>query len=157
MSARFGLTAITFAEEVPEHWRPYQLLNLANALAELQRLMPATALRGLTIRFAALGEGTRALAVHDPRTRVLTLPPATGAGAIAHEIAHDLDWQLSQRRYGRRASYATDRAVSSGRRDRVASSLGAMAAALAAESGVKRRRPRTMFAQRRPSRAASTG
>ncbi len=152
LSARFGLAAIEFGDSIPAAWRSYQLRNLADGLAELQRVLPATAFRGLTIRIAPLPATSRALAVHDPRRRTLTLPPNTGAGTLAHEIAHDLDWQLAHRRYGRRGSYATDRAVTQSRGDRVAASMEALAAALAAESEPSRSathdgRPAEVFAR----------
>jgi hypothetical protein len=45
--------------------------------------------------------------MHDPRARELILPPGSSAGTIAHEIAHDLDWQVALRRYRVRGDYAT--------------------------------------------------
>lgn len=128
--ARFGLAAIDFGPAVPEPWRPYYRRVLGQALTDLERVLPTASVRGLTIRFDALPVDRRALALHDPGSRTLYLPPETGAGTLAHEIAHDLDWQLARRRYGTRRGYATDLAVSSGRGDRIAYALSGLASAL---------------------------
>ncbi|MBW3553596.1 MAG: hypothetical protein KY466_08800 [Gemmatimonadetes bacterium] len=108
---RFGLASVTFPEDVPAHWRPYYRRLLATSLSDLQRVLPSLDLRGLNVRFEARAGSPGTLAVHDPRTRTIHIPPATGAGTLAHEIAHDLDWQTALRRYGVRGDYATDRAV----------------------------------------------
>lgn len=148
---RFGLAAIEFGDDVPERWRPYYLRDLGRALAELQRVLPTASVRGLTIHIGPLADG-RALATHDPRARRLVLPPGTGSGTIAHEIAHDLDWQLARKRYGTRGTYATDVAVRSGRGDRVESSIQGLAAAFrppGADSLIDRHdsRPAEVFAR----------
>ena len=111
LESRFGLAAVTFPDDVPAHWRPYYRRMLGGALSDLQRVLPALDLRGLRIRFEARAGSPGTLAVHDPRTRTIHIPPATGAGTLAHEIAHDLDWQTALRRYAVRGDYATDRAV----------------------------------------------
>jgi hypothetical protein len=67
--------------------------------------------RGLRFRIQPRDGSPGTLAVHDPRSRTIYLPAATGAGTIAHEVAHDLDWQTALRRYNVRGDYATDRAV----------------------------------------------
>ncbi len=127
---RFGLEDVVFGSDVPAEWRPYHRRTLAHGLTDLERVLPTASLRGLTIRFDALPGERRALALHDPGSRTLYLPPRTGAGTLAHEIAHDLDWQLARRRYGTRRGYATDLAVSSGRQDRIAYALTGLAASL---------------------------
>jgi hypothetical protein len=63
---------------------------------------------GLTFDIAPIASTEAHLAFHDPLRRVIRLDPATMAGTIAHEVAHDLDWQLSARKYSTRSSYATD-------------------------------------------------
>ena len=128
--ARFGLADVQFGPAVPEAWRPYYRRTLGVALTDLERVLPTASVRGLTIRFDALPVDRRALALHDPASRTLYLPPETGAGTLAHEIAHDLDWQLARRRYGTRRGYATDMAVSSGRGDRIAYALTELANSL---------------------------
>lgn len=148
--ARFGLAAIDFGPAVPESWRPYYRRILGQALADLERVLPTASVRGLTIRFDALPVDRRALALHDPGSRTLYLPPETGAGTLAHEIAHDLDWQLARRRYGARRGYATDLAVSSGRGDRIAYALSGLASALTQPDSLRTphdTRPAEVFAR----------
>lgn len=127
---RFGLAGVEFAAEVPEAWRPYYLRVIARGLADLQRVLPTASIRGLAIRVGPLSDDASALALHDPRSRTLHLPPRTGAGTLAHEVAHDLDWQLARRRYGRRGGYATDLAIKDRRQDRIAMSLSGLAEAI---------------------------
>jgi hypothetical protein len=127
LEERFGLMAIEFPESVPAHWRPYYRKMLESSLADLRRVLPSLDVRGLRIRVETRDGSPGTLAVHDPRTRTIYLPAATGAGTIAHEIAHDLDWQTALRRYNVRGDYATDRAVreSDGRLARVMLGLSA--------------------------------
>lgn len=150
LTARFGLADVEFGADVPEEWRPYYRRMLAHGLADLQRVLPTASVRGLTIRFDALPADRRALALHDPASRTLYLPPGTGAGTLAHEIAHDLDWQLAGKRYGSRRGYATDLAVSSGRGDRIAYALSGLAASLTQPDSVRKphdTRPAEVFAR----------
>jgi hypothetical protein len=108
---RFGIAAIEFPDAVPPHWRPYYRRMLESSLSDLRRVLPSLEVKGLRIRVQPRDGSPGTLAVHDPRTRTMYLPAATGAGTIAHEIAHDLDWQTALRRYNVRGDYATDRAV----------------------------------------------
>ena len=103
---RLGLRVSDAA--VPALWRPYYRGMLARGLADLQRVLPALDFRGLRVRFGRAPAGSTVLALHDPQHRTVFLPPATGAGTIAHEFAHDLDYQVAERRYGIRGDYATD-------------------------------------------------
>ncbi|HEY8484744.1 MAG TPA: hypothetical protein VIL13_09050 [Longimicrobiales bacterium] len=153
LQERFGLAAIEFDRSVPAAWRPYYRRMLAQAIADLQRVLPSLTLRGLRVRFGERNQGV-ALAVHDPNTRTIYLPPLTGAGTIAHEIAHDLDWQVAWRRYRVRGDYGTDRAVRGRRADRLAVSLRGLTSAslLPPEPGSKRplshaHRPAEVFAR----------
>jgi hypothetical protein len=130
LEARFGLAAVEFGAEVKESWRPYHLRMLGRGLSDLQRVLPTASVRGLRIRIGALPQDLRALALHEPRTRTLFLPPLTGSGTLAHEIGHDLDWQLARTRYGSRGGYATDLSVRAQRSDRIATSVTGLAAAL---------------------------
>jgi hypothetical protein len=130
VEARFGLAAIQFQAEVDDAWRGYYLRMLGRSLADLQRVLPTVSMRGLTIVVGDLPRDTRALALHEPRSRTLFLPPRTGAGTIAHELAHDLDWQLARRRYGTRGGYATDLAVRDNRGDRIAAAMMGLSASL---------------------------
>ncbi|HSH44537.1 MAG TPA: hypothetical protein VK966_01695, partial [Longimicrobiales bacterium] len=108
---RYGLAAVVFPDSVPAHWRPYFRRMLDTSLSDLQRVLPSLDVRGLTFRFGSRSGSPGTLAVHDPRTRTIHLPASTGAGTLAHEIAHDLDWQTALSRYAVRGDYGTDRAV----------------------------------------------
>ena len=148
--ARFGLAGVSFGDQVPEAWRPYYRRTLAHGLTDLQRVLPTASLRGLTIRFDELPGERRALALHDPGSRTLYLPPRTGAGTLAHEIAHDLDWQLGRNKYNARRGYATDLAVNRGRGDRLAYALSGLAASLTQADSVTKpheTRPAEVFAR----------
>jgi hypothetical protein len=132
LEGRFALGGIRFDDSVDESWRPYYLRMLGRGLADLQRVLPTVSVRGLNIHIGEIPVETRALALHEPRTRTLYLPPSTGAGTLAHEIAHDLDWQLARRRYGARGGYATDMAVRDNRGDRIAAAMMELTTSLAA-------------------------
>lgn len=119
---RFGLAAVSFDATTPSLWRPYYLRMLGAALTDLQRVLPAFAVRGLGVHFGDSPMRDAALAMHDPASRTIFLPLATSAGVIAHELAHDLDWQSARTRYGLRGTYSTDRAVRQ-YRDRLAASV----------------------------------
>lgn len=118
LEERYGLT-VRFGDDVPARWRPYYRRMLDLALVDLYRVLPALDLHGLAVLFADQPLRGATLAMHDPEGRQLLLPPGTAAGTIAHEVAHDLDWQIALRRYRVRGDYATDRA-SRARRDRLA-------------------------------------
>lgn len=107
---RFGLASVSFDQEVPAEWRPYYRRQLATALDDMQRVLPDLSVAGLGVHFGQQPL-TSALAVHDPSSRTILLPLGTGGGALAHELAHDLDWQAALRTSRRRGEYSTDRAV----------------------------------------------
>jgi hypothetical protein len=152
LQERFGLSSVRFSDDVPASWRPYYRRMIALALADLYRVLPALDLEGLRIEFND-GTGQEAtLAMHDPRARKLLLPAATAAGTIAHEVAHDLDWQVALRRYRVRGDYASDRATRS-RGDRLALRLQDLANASLDARGLDdrgsahARRPAEVFAR----------
>lgn len=153
LRSRFGLAGVDFDSSVPAEWRPYFRRMLARSLVDLQRVLPTMGLRGLRVRFGPLPEErSHALAMHDPKTRTLHLPPYTGPGTLAHELTHDLDWQLAERRYGTRRGYATDLAVKRSPGDRIASSLARLSESLvrAAEHAIDNpheTRPAEVFAR----------
>lgn len=113
LQERYGLAEVSFDRTVPAPWRPYYRRMLARSLDDMLRVMPALNLRGLSVHFGSTSGSTGALAMHEPTPRRLVLPPTTGAGTIAHEVAHDVDWQVALRRYRVRGDYATDRATRS--------------------------------------------
>ncbi|HEX7091675.1 MAG TPA: hypothetical protein VF192_16160 [Longimicrobiales bacterium] len=150
---RFGLASVQFGDGVPSAWRPYYRRMLAQSLADLQRVLPALDTRGLRVRFARSPGRDATLALHDPSRRTVYFPPETGAGTIAHEIAHDLDWQVALKRYRVRGDYATDRATRR-RGDRLSLTVQGLtrAALLAPEPGdptppLHSRRPAEVFAR----------
>lgn len=111
LQSRLGLAALTFDARIPGSWRPYYLRMLDEVVSDLTTVFPSLDLRGLSIRFGDSPLADRALALHDPGSRTIYFPLATSAGAMAHELAHDLDWQAARRRYGVRGGYRTDRSV----------------------------------------------
>ncbi|HEX6588092.1 MAG TPA: hypothetical protein VF039_03635 [Longimicrobiales bacterium] len=139
--AEFGLADVVFADDIPASWRPYYRRMIHSALLDLQRVLPALDVTGLRIVIGSVPEGG-ALALHSPGRRTIYLPPSTGAGTIAHEIAHDLDWQVARRRYNVRGDYGSDIASRGSRRDRLAVTyLGLTGAALIDNAGTPIDRP----------------
>ncbi|HEV2131827.1 MAG TPA: hypothetical protein VGR27_12020, partial [Longimicrobiaceae bacterium] len=126
LDRRFGFAAVDFDARTPVRWRPYYRRMLESALTDLQTVMPALNTDGLRIRFARPDSGPPALAYHTALPRAVYLPPATSAGTLAHEIAHDLDWQTARRKYRVRAGYATDLGARSTRRDGFAIAVQSM-------------------------------
>src|SRR5207248_9368946 len=98
LASRFGLRAVTFDGSVPNAWRPYHLAQLAAALEDARAVLPWVDFDGLAVRVGESVKRDSALALHDPASRTLYLPAASGAGTIAHELAHDLDWQTARTR-----------------------------------------------------------
>jgi hypothetical protein len=152
LQERYGLGDVRFGTEIPASWRPYYRRMVDLALADLRRVLPALDLRGLVVAVDGGGRlrGTT-LALHDPRTRRVILPPASAAGTIAHEIAHDLDWQVALRRYRVRGDYASDRATRVPN-DRLAMRMQELAAAAleaveADNASGHARRPAEIFAR----------
>jgi hypothetical protein len=74
-------------------------------------VLPSLDLRGAAFKIGGTGREGLALAIHDPYGRTINLPPESGAGAIAHEVGHDLDWQVAHARYRTRAAYGTEYAA----------------------------------------------
>lgn len=102
---------VTFDASVPVEWQGYYRHMIADALADMVRALPGASFRGLEIRVAPPPKAG-SLALHTPSARRIVLPPATGSGTLAHELAHDLDWQWARRRDGIRGDYGSDRALS---------------------------------------------
>lgn len=113
----FALRGVDFDPGVPGPWRPYYRRMLWDALADLEVVLPGLDLRGAAFKIGATGREGAALAIHDPRGRTINLPPESGAGAIAHEVGHDLDWQVAHARYRTRAAYGTEYAARTGSGD----------------------------------------
>lgn len=110
VAERLGLASLTFGRDVPAAWRPFYAREFATAVDAVREVFPRASFIGLNVR---IGDTvvSGALAVHDPRSRTLTLPLATGFGAVGHELMHDLDWQAARDYVGRTGTYATDNAL----------------------------------------------
>lgn len=154
LTQRFGIARVEFDPEVPPGWHPFYRHVLGEALADLRQVLPGLDLHGARFRFGRTGKEGAAVAIHDPFGRVVVLPPETGPGAIAHEVAHDLDWQAALRRYGRRTAYATELAVRYGLSDRFAAAARRLpespVPSLRADTAAQRRyarRPAETFAR----------
>ena len=132
LKARFGLASVSFDDDVPSEWRPFYLRTLAQGIEDLRRVLPALSLQGAGVHFGESVMREAALALHDPSTRTIYLPIASGAGALAHEIMHDLDWQFARTKFGRQGGYGTDRAVREHSGPTVSSLRGLTAATLVA-------------------------
>ena len=126
LRSRLGLRAVTFDDDIPPAWREYAARMLVSAVADLHRVFPALGVQGLTVRFRAR-PAAGSLALHNPTTRTVDLPLMTSAGTIAHELAHDLDWQAARASDGRAGDYRTDRAVRE-RREGIAATVRALSA-----------------------------
>lgn len=149
LKERHGLD-VAFAPDVPPDWQPYYARLLDLALADLVRVMPALDVAGLRVIVTSRHAYRGTLAVHEPRRRRIVLPPESAAGALAHEIAHDLDWQLALGRYDIRGDYASD-AAARGANDPLARRLRDLAAAYPDPSGDRAEshanRPTEVFAR----------
>ncbi|MCC7055566.1 MAG: hypothetical protein IT355_20010 [Gemmatimonadaceae bacterium] len=126
VALRLGLASLTFGRDVPAAWRPYYAREFAAAVDALREVFPRASFAGLNVR---IGDQvlSGALAVHDPRTRTLTLPLATGFGAVGHELMHDLDWQSARDYANRQGTYATDNAWRGARSQPIAAPLARLA------------------------------
>lgn len=113
VAARLGLGSLTFGRDVPASWQPFYAREFAAAVDALREVFPRASFAGLNVHIGG-SVLSGALAVHDPRTRRLTLPLATGFGAVGHELMHDLDWQAARDYAGRIGTYATDNAKRGG-------------------------------------------
>lgn len=151
LATALNLTAIEFDGDVPAAWRPYFLLQLASAVADLRRVLPTLDLKTVRVRFRMSAPADSALAMHDPRTRTLHLPVLTAGGTLTHEVAHDLDRQSALRQG--HPGYRSDYVARNGARERGrgSGSVGASLRALTEETGKAPRagggeRPAEIFA-----------
>lgn len=123
---RLGLASLTFGRDVPAAWQPFYAREFATAVDALSAVFPRATFSGLHVH---IGDTvlSGALAMHDPRTRTLSLPLATGFGAVGHELMHDLDWQAARDYTNRRGTYATDNASRGSRTQPIAANLARLA------------------------------
>ena len=151
VAERLGLASLTFGKDVPTPWQPYYAREFATAVDALRDVFPRASFAGLNVR---IGDKVLAgaLAVHDPRTRTLTLPLASGFGAVGHELMHDLDWQSARDYANREGTYATDNAWRGSRTQPIAAPLARLAEFVpvgytTAAYAVEARRPAELLAR----------
>lgn len=128
LKARYRIASLDFDRSVPEAWRPYYRRMVGEALGDLSTVFPKLDLRGLRLRIGRTGMDSGVLASHSPRARTIYLPPGLGAGTIAHEVAHDLDWQVGKKKYKARGAYATDLAIRENYSDQFAAAIRSLPA-----------------------------
>jgi hypothetical protein len=120
---------------VPVPWRPYYLGALEGMIQDLKSLAPSATLQGLTIHLLTEPSRPDALALHRAGSRTLEWPVTTGSGALAHEIAHDLDRQAALRASPKQKGYASNHAAARGRTS-FASALSELSPERVGEPGV---------------------
>lgn len=147
----FGLRGVTFDAGVPVSWRPYYLRMLATSIGDMQRVLTGFSLEGASVRYGIDALPDTVLAMHDPATRTIRLSVLSSAGTLAHEFAHDLDWQAARRLYPRAGGYSTDHAFVDQRGPLATSLRGLAAARFAAPYGegsaTMTQRPAELFAR----------
>ncbi len=132
LQSRFGV-AVTYDASTRTAWRPFFQRTLEVALLDMKRVLPGFDPRGLRVHFGSSPLGDRALALHDPIRRTIFFPPNSHSGVMAHEFAHDLDWQAARREYGGTGWYRTDHALRQSV-DQLAGALKQMASATRADT-----------------------
>lgn len=132
LQARFGVT-VTYDAGSRVSWRPFYQRTLEHAILDMRRVLPGFDPRGLRVHFGTSPLGDRALALHDPIRRTIYFPPVSHSGVMAHEFAHDLDWQAAKRAYGGTGWYRTDHALRQSV-DRLAGAVRQMASATRSDS-----------------------
>ena len=148
VASRFGLREFRFDPDVPRAWRPYYARMVESSIEDMQRVLPALTLDGVGVRFGIADLPDTALAMHDPGSRTLRFSVVSSAGTLAHEFAHDLDWQAARRLYARAGGYSTDRAMREARGPLASSVRGLATARLGAANGpVSKERPAELFAR----------
>ena len=147
LRAEFGLAGVSFDRDVRREWQPYYLRMIGTSLRDLQRVLSGFSVAGLHIAVAAGGLPDTILALHDPATRTIRLSIFSSSGTLAHELAHDLDWQAARSLYAG-SGYSTDRAVRE-QRGPLAASMRDLAAARVARRGAPptEERPAEVFAR----------
>jgi len=78
------------------------------ALAATKRAANAAAEEMASTAHAHADAFALASALHDPESRTIYFPLGTAPGVLAHELGHDLDWQVARTVFGEQGIYATD-------------------------------------------------
>ena len=147
LRAEFGLAGVTFDRGVRSDWQPYYLRMIGTSLRDMQRVLSGLSVAGLRIAIATTGLPDTILALHDPATRTIRMSIYSSSGTLAHELAHDLDWQAARSLYAA-SGYSTDRAVRE-QRGPLAASMRDLAAARVIRRGAAptEERPAEVFAR----------
>src|SRR5689334_11060017 len=147
LRAEFGLAGVSFDRDVRREWQPYYLRLIGTSIRDLQRVLGGFSVAGLRIAVASGGLPDTILALHDPATRTIRMSAFSSSVTLAHELAHDLDWQAARSLYAGNG-YSTDRAVRE-QRGPLAASMRDLAAARVVRRGVAptEERPAEVFAR----------
>ena len=148
LRAEFGLAGVSFDRDVRPEWQPYYLRLIGTSLRDLQRVLSGLSVAGLRIAVASGGLPDTILALHDPASRTIRMSIYSSSGTLAHELAHDLDWQAARSLYAG-GGYSTDRAVRE-QRGPLAASMRDLAAARVVRRGSAapiEERPAEVFAR----------
>ena len=147
LRAEFGLAGVAFDRDVRRDWQPYYLRMIGTSLRDMQRVLGGLSVAGLRIAVAATGLPDTILALHDPSTRTIRMSVFSSSGTLAHELAHDLDWQAARSLYAG-SGYSTDRAVRE-QRGPLAASMRDLASARVVRRGSTptEERPAEVFAR----------
>ena len=147
LRAEFGLSGVSFDRDVRREWQPYYVRMIGTSLRDLQRVLSGFSVAGLRIAVGAGGLPDTILALHDPATRTIRMSIYSSSGTLAHELAHDLDWQAARSIYAG-SGYSTDRAVRE-QRGPLATSMRDLAAARVVRRGAAptEERPAEVFAR----------
>lgn len=146
LRAEFGLAGVSFDRDVRAEWQPYYLRMIGTSLRDMQRVLSGYSVAGLRITVSVGGLPDTILALHDPATRTIRMSIYSSSGTLAHELAHDLDWQAARSLYAG-SGYSTDRAVRE-QRGPLAASMRDLAAARVVRRGQPaEERPAEVFAR----------
>lgn len=147
LRAEFGLAGVSFDRDVRRDWQPYYLRLIGTSVRDMQRVLGGLSVAGLRIAVASRGLPDTILALHDPATRTIRMSIYSSSGTLAHELAHDLDWQAARSLYAG-SGYSTDRAVRE-QRGPLAASMRDLAAARVVRRGSAptEERPAEVFAR----------
>lgn len=146
LRAEFGLAGVSFDRDVRAEWQPYYLRMIGTSLRDVQRVLSGYSVAGLRIMVSVGGLPDTILALHDPATRTIRMSIYSSSGTLAHELAHDLDWQAARSLYAG-SGYSTDRAVRE-QRGPLAASMRDLAAARVVRRGQPaEERPAEVFAR----------
>lgn len=147
LRAEFGLAGVSFDRDVRAEWQPYYLRMIGTSLRDVQRVLSGYSVAGLRITVSVRGLPDTILALHDPATRTIRMSIYSSSGTLAHELAHDLDWQAARILYAG-SGYSTDRAVRE-QRGPLAASMRDLAAARVVRRGSQptEERPAEVFAR----------